>query len=223
MMSTLRRLMRQKGVLWSALPLLVVGLIGSAWAGETTDRIKVELERLTATLRDPALQDAAKEDKLESMVNALIVQWFDLEEMARRSLGDHWATRSSQERKEFVELFGELLVSYTRQVTDHLGDQQLVYLSEEVDGQAATVKTKFLSKRNDATFVDFVLHRRNNGWAPCDIVIDEVSVIRTFRTQFDKTIRSQSYEALVKKMRLKRESEGLQASGLAPASPMEFP
>lgn len=181
------------------------------------------MERLTATLQDPALQGAAKEDKRESMVKALIVQWFDLEEMARRSLGSHWATRSSQEQKEFVELFGRLLVSYTRQVTDHLGDQQVIYLSEKVNGQAATVKTKFLSKRNDATFVDFALHRRNNGWAPCDIMIDEVGLIGTFRTQFDKVIRGQSYEALVKKMRLKRESEGLQVSGLAPASPIGFP
>lgn len=58
---------------------------------------------------------------------------------------------------------------------------------------------------------------------PCDIVIDEVSLIGIFRTQFDKTIRSQSYKALVKKMRLKRESEGQQVSGIAPASSIGFP
>lgn len=86
--------------------------------GRDDRRVKVGLERLTTTLRDPALQGAAKTDERGSMVNALIVHWFDLEEIARRSLGSHWAMRSSQEQKEFVELFGELLVSYARQMTD---------------------------------------------------------------------------------------------------------
>lgn len=181
-----------------------------ALAGDTTDQVKTELDQLTALVKDPALQDKAQEGTRKSMVKERIVRWFDLHEMARRSLANHWAKRSAQERKEFVELFGDLFVeSYTTLVVDHLGDQQVTYLSEQIDTQDAVVKTKFLSKRNEPTFVDFALLRRGNAWIPYDVVIDEVSIVGNYRIQFDKVIRNQSYEALAKKMRLKRESEGL--------------
>jgi phospholipid transport system substrate-binding protein len=191
-----------------ALGLMVVAAF--AFASDTTDQVKAELDQLTAIVKDPALQDKAKEEARKSMVKERILRWFDVQEMARRSLANHWAKRSVQERKDFVELFGDLFVeSYTTLVVDHLGDQRVTYLSENTDTQDAIVKTKFLSKRNEPTFVDFALLHRGNVWVPYDVVIDEVSIVGNYRKQFDKVIRDQSYEALVKKMRLKRESEGL--------------
>ena len=196
--------------LWLTLP-------ASVLAGEPTDRVRKELDRITAIVKDPALKGRAKEDERKARVKELILRWFDVKEMAQRSLGGHWAKRSDGERKDFVGLFGDLFVeSYTRLVVDHLGDQRVIYQSESADGAGATVKTKFLSKREDPTFVDFALLRRDGVWAAHDVVIDDVSIVKTYRTQFNKIITTQSYEALVKKMRLKRESEGL---GAAKGSP----
>lgn len=199
-----RRLMAGAiAVLWLALP-------ASVLAGEATDRVRGELNRITAIVKDPALQGAAKEDERKARVKELIWQWFDVQEMARRSLAAHWAKRSEEERQDFAELFGDLFVeSYTRLVVDHLGDQRVIYLPESVDGGVATVQTKFLSKRDEPSFVDFAMFRRDGIWAAYDVVIDEVSIVKTYRTQFNKIIQTQSYEALVKKMRLKQESEGL--------------
>lgn len=209
-MSGAMRLTVRMGALSGAIALVWLVVAAFALASETTDQVKTELDHLTGIVKDPALQEKAKEDARKSMVKERILRWFDLQEMARRSLAGHWAKRSSQERKDFVELFGDLFVeSYTTLVVDHLGDQRVTYLSEKLDEQDAIVKTKFLSKRNEPTFVDFTLLRRGNAWVPYDVVIDEVSIVGNYRIQFDKVIRNQSYEGLVKKMRLKRESEGL--------------
>ena len=199
-----RRLMAGAiAALWLALP-------ASVLAGEATDRVRDELNRITAIVRDPTLQGAAKEDERKARIKELILRWFDVKEMARRSLAGHWATRSEEERQDFAELFGDLFVeSYTRLVVDHLGDQRVIYLPESVDGGVATVQTKFLSKRDEPSFVDFAMFRQDGIWAAYDVVIDEVSIVKTYRTQFNKIIQTQSYEALVKKMRLKQESEGL--------------
>jgi phospholipid transport system substrate-binding protein len=198
------------GILSGAIALLWLVVATLAFASETTDQVKAELDHLTGIVQDPALREKAKDDARKSMVRERILRWFDVQEMARRALAGHWTKRSNQERKDFVELFGDLFVeSYTTLVVDHLGDQQVVYLSEGADGADAIVKTKFLSKRKEPTFVDFTLLRRGNAWIPCDVVIDEVSIVGNYRIQFDKVIRDQSYENLVKKMRLKRESEGL--------------
>ena len=209
-MTRRERLGARKGLMVGAFALVGLAFAASVQAGETTDRVKGDLDRITVVVKDPALKGAAKEDERTSLVKEMIFQWFDVKEMAQRSLAGHWAKRSEQERKDFVELFGDLFVeSYTRLVVDHLGDQRVIYLSEAVDGQIATVQTKFLSKRDDPTFVDFALFRRDGIWAAYDVVIDEVSIVKTYRTQFNKIIQTQSYEALVKKMRLKQESEGL--------------
>ena len=197
-------------VMAGAMAALLLALPASVLAGEATDRVRGELNRITAIVKDPTLQGAAKEDERKARVKELIWQWFDVQEMARRSLAGHWAKRSEEERKDFAELFGDLFVeSYTRLVVDHLGDQRVIYLSESVDGGVATVQTKFLSKRDEPTFVDFALFRRDGIWAAYDVVIDDVSIVKTYRTQFNKIIQTQSYEALVKKMRLKQESGGL--------------
>jgi phospholipid transport system substrate-binding protein len=208
------RLVARKGVMAGGIALLWVAFAASVQAGETTDRVKGELDRVSAVVKDPALRGAAKEEERKARVKEMIFQWFDVEEMARRSLAGHWTKRSEQERHDFVDLFGGLFVeSYTRLVVDHLADQRVVYLSEAVDGQVATVKTKFLSKRDDPTFVDFALFRRDGTWAAYDVVIDDISIVGNYRTQFNKIIHTQSYESLVKKMRLKQESEGLGTAG----------
>jgi phospholipid transport system substrate-binding protein len=195
-------------VAWSAL--LCLAVARPAVAGAPTARVKGELDEITAVVRDPGLQGTTKQEERKARVKRLILRWFDLREMARRSLGAHWEKRSEQERGEFVDLFGDLFVeSYSRLVVDHLGDQRVEYLSEAVDGSTATVRTKFLSKRDEPTFVNFGLLRRDDSWAAYDVVIDDVSIVNTYRTQFNKIIRTQSYEALVKKMRLKQEAEGL--------------
>ena len=209
-MSGAMRLTVRTGVLSGAMALVCLVFSAFALASETTDQVKTELDHLTSIVKDPAFQEKAQEGARKSMVKERIVHWFDLQEMARRSLASHWAKRSVEQRKDFVELFGDLFVeSYTMLVVDHLGDQQVTYLSEKIDKRDAIVNTKFLSKRNEPTLVDFALLRRGNAWVPYDVVIDEVSIVGNYRTQFDKIIRDKSYEDLVKKMRLKRDAEGL--------------
>jgi len=209
-MSGSMRLTVRTGVFSGAIALVLLIFVTFALASETTDQVKTELDHLTGIVKDPALQEKTREEVRKSMVKERIVRWFDLQEMAHRSLAGHWTKRSVEQRKDFVELFGDLFVeSYTTLVVDHLGDQQVTYLSEKLDERDAIVKTKFLSKRNEPTFVDFALLRRGNVWVPYDVVIDEVSIVGNYRTQFDKVIRDKSYEDLVKKMRLKREAEGL--------------
>ena len=206
--------MTRRGMI--AVGVAMLWLATAAWvqAGATTDRVKAELERITAVVKAPALQGAEKEEERTARIKEMIFQWFDVKEMAQRSLGGNWAKRSEQERKDFAELFGDLFVeSYTRLVVDHLADQRVIYLSEAVDGQLATVRTKFLSKRDDPTFVNFGLFQRDGAWTAYDVVIDDVSIVGNYRTQFDKIIQTQSYEALVKKMRVKQEAEGLGKAG----------
>ncbi|MGH7369997.1 MAG: ABC transporter substrate-binding protein, partial [Candidatus Methylomirabilaceae bacterium] len=85
-----------------AMALLGIAVATRVWGGDTTDRVRQELDRIAAVVKDPALRGADREGERKAKVKPMIVQWFDVQEMARRSLAAHWEKRSAQERAEFV-------------------------------------------------------------------------------------------------------------------------
>lgn len=196
-------------------PILVVGtlivLLASstpALSGEPLERVKGTLEAALAVLNDPGLQGPEKEADRQAGVRKIIYDRFNFEEMAKESLGDHWKTLTAQQRKEFVDLFGDLFErSYNRLVLKFLPERETLYGTEVVDGDRALVKTTLVSKKNEKLPVDYQLKKKGPRWDLYDVVIDGVSIVGNYRTQFNKIIRLQSYEALVKKMKIKQEEE----------------
>lgn len=196
-------------------PILLVGtlivLLASstpALAGEPLERVKGTLEAALAVLNDPGLQGLEKEADRKAGVRKIIYDRFNFEEMAKESLGDHWKKLTAQQRKEFVDLFGDLFErSYNRLVLKFLPERETLYGTEVVDGDRALVKTTLVSKKNEKLPVDYQLKKKGPRWDLYDVVIDGVSIVGNYRTQFNKIIRLQSYEALVKKMKIKQEEE----------------
>lgn len=175
-------------------------------AGEPLERVKGTLEAVLAILNDPGLQGPEKEGERKAGVRQIIYDRFNFEEMAKESLGDHWKRLTEKQRKEFVDLFGDLFErSYNRLVLKFLPERETLYGIEFVDGDRALVRTTLVSKKNERLPVDYQLKKKGSEWDLYDVVIDGVSIVGNYRTQFNKIIRLQSYEALVKKMKLKQE------------------
>src|SRR3989337_3016096 len=103
-------------VMAGAMAALLLALPESVLAGEATDRVRDELNRITAIVKDPAQQGAAKEDERKARIKELILRLFDVKEMARRSLAAHWAKRSEEERQDFAELFADLFLDSTHRL-----------------------------------------------------------------------------------------------------------
>jgi phospholipid transport system substrate-binding protein len=126
---------------------------------------------------------------------------FDLEEMAQRSLATHWAARTPVEQAEFVDLFTSLLErTYFERIRAYT-DQTFVYRGESVDGGRASVQSRVVTNAGAETALDYRLLLRNGRWRIYDVVVDGVSVVSTFRSEFDRVIQSSSYGALIEQMR----------------------
>jgi len=172
------------------------------------DRVRDTLESALRILNNPALQGPEKKEARRQEIRKLIAARFTYPEMAARSLDTHWAKLTAVQRREFVDLFGELFErSYSRLVLNSLPDQKIMYTGESVNGKRALVNTILVDKRGDRLPVDYQLQLRNGRWELLDVVIDGVSIVANYQSQFNKIIRTSSYEELVKKMRLKREEE----------------
>jgi phospholipid transport system substrate-binding protein len=146
----------------------------------------------------PTVQDRRRRE-----VQRIADRLFDFPEMARRALAIHWRDRTPQEQGEFVVVFKQLLGrAYLGKLENYAGEQ-IVYLSETVDGDFATVRSKIVTGRGAEIPVDYRLHLVGTRWAVYDVAVQGVSFVGNYRGQFDKIIRTSSYQSLMRELRAK--------------------
>ena len=193
-------------VLLGALFLLGVasslGMASSASAGPVTDQLKIGIERVLKTITDPAFRGPGRADERRRALREITDPMFDWTEMAKRALGRHWQTRTEAERQEFVPLFHSVLErTYVTRIERYDGEQ-ITYIGEAIDGDQAIVRTKVLDKTSRELPVEYRMIRAPNGrWVIYDVLIEGVSLVANYRSQFDQIIRTASYERLVAKLK----------------------
>jgi len=185
---------------------LVVTLLLSrdGWAGPPTDQLRAQIDRVVKAIEDPELKKENKHKERRLVVRKIAEEIFDFTETAKRSLGRHWQQRTPAERKEFVDLFADLLErSYLSKIELYNGEK-IMYLGDAVDGDYATVRTKLMTKQGTEIPVDYKMVRQGDRWIVYDVMIEGVSLIANYRTQFNKIIQTSSYQELVRKMKSKQ-------------------
>jgi len=182
--------------------LIVLISAGPARAGAPTDQVRQYTDQVQKILDDPAMQGADK----RAAVRKAAVEIFDVQETAKRALGRHWHGRTPAEREEFVQLFADLLErTYINKIDIYRGER-LVYTNEVVDGDYATVRAKVLSKSRGAEIpVEAKMLRKGDRWLIYDIAVENISLIANYRAQFDRIIRTASFQELVTRLKTKRE------------------
>jgi phospholipid transport system substrate-binding protein len=186
---------------------LSVVMVLPAAAGAPSDQLKAQIDRVLKTLDDPELKKEGKSKDRRTAVRRIANDIFDFGETARRSLGRHWQPRTPTERDEFVQLFSDLLErSYISRV-ELYGGEKIQYLGDSIEGDQAKVQTKLLTKSGSEIPIEYRMHRKGDRWLVYDVIIEGVSLIANYRTQFNKIIQTSSYQELVRKMKTKQEEQ----------------
>lgn len=126
---------------------------------------------------------------------------FDFTEMARRTLGQHWTERSPQEQEDFVRLFTDLL---ERSYLTAIGNYPLAtvtFQGESVEGSAARVRSRVMPDRRAEIPIEYRLLQSAGRWAVYDVVVEGVSLISSYRSQFNSIIRTSSFARLLDQLR----------------------
>ena len=130
---------------------------------------------------------------------------FDFSETARRSLGRHWQGRTPAERDEFVQLFSDLLErSYIGKIETY-GGEKIQYNGDTTEGDQAKVQTKLVTKGGGEIPIEYRMHKAGDRWLVYDVVIEGVSLVANYRTQFNKIIQTSSFKELMNKMKNKQQ------------------
>ncbi len=199
-------------VLLILLALFALPWVQGAWAGPPTDQLRDGVERVVKILRDPALSGDTKFNERSAAVNKVADEIFDFGETAKRSLGQHWAQRTPAEREEFVRLFTELLQrTYISKVDQY--NSEMTFQDDVVDGSQAVVRTTLLLGKGGRMSLDYRMHRPRDRWQVYDLSIDGISLVASYRSQFNKVVRTDSYEALVARLRSRQIGFAAPATG----------
>lgn len=196
---------RNLRVLATALLLLLLGLSPVAAAGGVpTDQIKATVDRALVVLRDPRFRPAAKTKERRDQLKQILFARFDFTEMARRALGANWRRRTPQEQEEFVRLFSELLERAYADTIESYTDEKIVYVGEKLDGNYAEVNSKILTNKGQEFTIDYKTQVVGGEWKVYDVVVENISMVNNFRSQFNRVINNSSYEALVQRLKEKQ-------------------
>ena len=140
-------------------------------------------------------------DQRRAEIRRVAADLFDFDEISRRVLSRYWTERSPEEQAEFVALFtGVLERTYIGRIEAYSGEK-IIYVGEAVDGQFATVRSKVVTRRRTETPLDYKLHLRDGRWKVYDILIDHVSFVGTYRSEFTRILQREDYAGLLERLR----------------------
>lgn len=180
-------------------------LFSVAIAAKTpTEAIKATVDGILNVMKDEVLAVPAKKQERRDKMSVLIRERFNFIEMSKRSLAKHWRKISKEEKKEFVSIFSDLLeASYVGKVENYT-DEKVTYDKEKIKGKGkySVVNTTIVTKSVDIP-IDYKLILKKDKWWVYDIVIEGVSFISTYRSQYNKIIIRKSFPELLENMRNK--------------------
>ncbi|HBH61509.1 MAG TPA: hypothetical protein DDX85_07180 [Nitrospiraceae bacterium] len=181
-----------------------IGLLSSAAAEAPKEAITSTVDSVLEVLKDKTLSVPDKKEERRGRLRALIKDRFDFGEMAMRTLARHWNARTPEEAREFIAIFSDLLIgSYIGKIEAYT-DEKVIYNKEVIRGEGtyASVSTTIVTKKVDIP-IDYKVILKNGKWWVYDVVVEGVSFISTYRSQYDEIIVRESYTGLLQQMKKK--------------------
>jgi phospholipid transport system substrate-binding protein len=164
---------------------------------QITADVRGTIDQVLEIVADPNLKNdpVLKRAKLRKVIGLR----FNYKQMVMRSLAKNYKARSDAERKDFTVLFKKLIENSYASKIENYKDETINYVDEKVKGNYALVRTQIVRK-DGVIDVDYKMLKDGGQWLVYDFVIEGVSLIRNYKSQFSKIISTESYASLVSKL-----------------------
>lgn len=173
-------------------------------ADTATEAIKSTIKQVFVILSDEELKKPDRAEARRRQLEKAVGERIAYDEMAKRSLGAQWKQLNDEERQEFIPLFSQFLRDTFSGRLDQYSDEEVEFLQEKLEGPYAEVTTTLRGSKV-STAVDYRLLHQAGKWRVYDIIVDQISLVHSYREQFTTIIRKSSYAELVAKLKQKSE------------------
>ncbi|MDA8161809.1 MAG: ABC transporter substrate-binding protein [Desulfobacteraceae bacterium] len=141
-------------------------------------------------------------DQRRAKIRALVFERFDFNEMSKRVLGTNWRQLTPAQQKTFADIFSKLLeASYVGKVENYT-NEKVVFKTEQIQDDYAKVNTVIHTKTNDIPLVYF-MYFNGKDWYVYDVIIENVSLVSTYRSTYNQIIKQKGFDELIKEMNRK--------------------
>lgn len=194
-------------ILRTSLSLLVLvaffGLVQNASAQTEAQQIRQMLEQRDQQIKSAIGTRSTFTDAQRERLKVLINDAIDFEAMGRFALGTNWSDLNAQQRREYVEVFGDVVRAQSLSDLD-IYRSTVRYDDISVDGDRARVSTT-TSLRNTSAKVGYDLHRVNGQWLVTDIILDGTSTAQGYANSFQRVYRRHGFDRLMTSLRTRAE------------------
>jgi phospholipid transport system substrate-binding protein len=176
-------------------------------ATQSPDQLVENSAKRMLTMLDADREGYRKDPaKLDALVGNVLLPNFDTDYAARLVLGQTWRTATPDQRKRFVDAFyHSLLRNYGAALVDFTADKFIVLSYKGDPGDTtATVRTQVKKANGDKVPVDFSLRKTDAGWKAWDVVIEGISYVKSFRTDFSSEVQQKGLDEVINRL----ETEG---------------
>ncbi|MBP1749839.1 MAG: toluene tolerance protein [Deltaproteobacteria bacterium] len=173
-------------------------------AGPALDTVKTNVTTVIDILKDPKLKGPSGKKAKEQKIEVIADKMFDYVELSKRTLGLNWNKFTVDQRKEFVELFkGMLRDTYVDRITAYTNEK--VNFTKEVPLTENTVEVQTVVISTSAqTPINYRAMKKSNEWKVYDVVIEGVSLVSNYRTQFRDILGNNPPQVLIDTLRKKK-------------------
>ncbi len=180
--------------------------INVACAQEPGEVVVETIDRALKILHDESLQGVDQSVERKQKLWGTLKPVFDFEETSKRTLGRHWVTLNSEQKQKFAETFRDILRDIYLGKSDSYQGEKIVYIREIVRGNRGKVQTNFFTVDQKKIVIDFSMHKVAGMWKIYDVIIEGVSMVGNYRSQFNSLLSKGSFEDLLEKLMEKREA-----------------
>jgi phospholipid transport system substrate-binding protein len=189
----------------AALAVLILVAPALSPAVGPTETIKDRIDEAVAILQRPDLKGKAQWERRRALLEEAIKPVFNFQEMSRRALGVHWRRLTPEQRDRFVTEFTALLKdTYLGKVeTYEPGGEKVRYTGEVLKPPYAQVNTVVITERSTEHPIAYRMIRDGEDWQIYDVVIEGISLVNNYRTQFNAILQRSSFEEMLQDLRAK--------------------
>jgi len=175
----------------------------NAIAGAPLESIQGQVNKVLDVLRDPALKAESAKEAKEEKIWAIADDIFDYTELSKRTLSRNWKKLNANQQKEFIDLFSKLLGGLYMDKIMAYTDEKVVFEKEGMLSEnRAEVQSKVITSSAEIP-IHYRLIMKNDGWKVYDVIIEGVSLIKNYRSQFRDILSKKSPEDLLEILRKK--------------------
>ena len=204
-MSTARFTAFRAGAIALALALVLLAASACEAASPSRQALETSVTRILGFIKDPGYVNPATRGPLRRQIEDEVYHIFDFTEFSARTVGQRWSTFTPQQQKKFSDAFAELLLCTYLGKIDGYNGEKVAFVGERANqaGDRVEQKTLLTMKDGKKIPVDYRMMPKNGGWCVYDVIVEGVSLVKNYRTQFQDILQTSSPDELTARVKTK--------------------